>query len=150
MPGMFAMRFRLLIATLWVGSLWAIGYIVAPTLFASLNDQVLAGTIAGRLFHIEAWLSVCCAILLIVMLLPIHRDNDGKVRLLRLIMMMLVCTIAGYFVLHPFMADLRASMRVGNAMVSAARNQFMMLHGLSSLFYLIESVLGAVLILKIR
>ncbi|MGH8809748.1 MAG: DUF4149 domain-containing protein, partial [Noviherbaspirillum sp.] len=49
---MLVARARLLIATLWVGSLWAVGYLVAPTLFATLPDSVLAGTIAGRLFRV--------------------------------------------------------------------------------------------------
>src|SRR3954463_5613768 len=102
-------RFRLLIATLWVGSLWTIGYVVAPALFATLYDKVLAGTIAGNLFQIEAWLSIGCAIVLAGFLLPIQREDSTKIALLRLIAMMLICTIIGYFVLHPFMASLRAA-----------------------------------------
>jgi hypothetical protein len=30
--------------------LWAVGYLAAPTLFATLSDRVLAGTIAASLF----------------------------------------------------------------------------------------------------
>ncbi|HEX7634207.1 MAG TPA: DUF4149 domain-containing protein, partial [Noviherbaspirillum sp.] len=55
---MFSARARLLIATLWVGSLWTVGYLVAPTLFATLSDRALAGMIAGSIFRLEAWLSV--------------------------------------------------------------------------------------------
>ena len=39
-----------ILLTLWVGSLWAIGYIAAPTLFATLEDRALAGTLAGAMF----------------------------------------------------------------------------------------------------
>lgn len=50
--------------TLWAGSLWTICVIVAPTLFATLPERRLAGQVAARLFHIEAWLGVTVAILL--------------------------------------------------------------------------------------
>ena len=52
---MLATRARLLVAALWAGSLWTIGYVVAPTLFLSLHDNVLAGTIVGFLLRTEAW-----------------------------------------------------------------------------------------------
>lgn len=147
---MFVMRFRLLIATLWVGSLWTIGYVVAPTLFATLYDKVLAGTIAGRLFHTEAWLSVGCAIALAVTWWPVSCDDHRKMRLLYLIAAMLVCAVMSYFVPHPFMADLRASAGPAGIMASSAKRQFAVLHGISSVFYLIESLLGAGLIFKLR
>lgn len=147
---MLVVRLRLLIATLWVGSLWTIGYIVAPVLFATLFDRVLAGTIAGNLFRIEAWLSIGCAIGLLGFLWPVHTGNQEKLRLVRLVAAMLLCTVIGYFALHPFMAGLRAAAGPNGVMASNAKIQFGILHGVSSLFYLIESVLGVALILKLR
>jgi hypothetical protein len=147
---MLVARIQLLIATLWVGSLWTIGYIVAPTLFATLFDKVLAGTIAGNLFQIEAWLSVGSALVLTGFLLPIQREDSAKITLLRLIAMMLICSIIGYFVLHPFMASLRAAAGSAGVMSSDVKIQFGILHGVSSLFYLVESLLGVALILKLR
>ena len=38
--------------TLWVGGMWAIGYMVAPVLFSSLGDRQLAGLVAGKLFSL--------------------------------------------------------------------------------------------------
>ena len=49
------------VLTLWVGSLWTIGYLVAPALFALLSDRAVAGRIAGELFHIELWVTLACA-----------------------------------------------------------------------------------------
>ncbi|MCE2832533.1 MAG: DUF4149 domain-containing protein, partial [Oxalobacteraceae bacterium] len=46
---------RVLLVTFWVGSLWTVGYLAAPTLFATLPDRALAGSIAGSLFRVEAW-----------------------------------------------------------------------------------------------
>jgi hypothetical protein len=141
-------RLTLLIAAAWVGSLWTVGYIVAPTLFATLADRALAGTIAGRLFRIEAWISVACAgILLLLMLRDKARQPHFKACVI-LIGAMLLCTLIGHFGVQPFMAAIRES--AGGLASDEARARFGMLHGVSSVIYLVQSLLGAVLLLKIR
>ncbi len=148
---MLATRARLLIATLWVGSLWTIGYLVAPTLFSMLSDRVLAGTIAGKLFQIEAWLSVLSGITLMVLIsFSSDQNRNASKRLIWLVVAMLACTLIGYFSVHPFMAALREAAGPGGVMDSGARTQFGILHGVSSAFYLIQSLLGVVLILRVR
>ncbi|AMP09656.1 hypothetical protein CAter282_1885 [Collimonas arenae] len=150
---MFVVRFRLLIATMWVGSLWTIGGLVAPVLFTTLPDRVLAGTIAGNLFRIEAWLAVVCGLLLIMLFSYRTHDDSAPLRktLLRLTLLMLVCNVLGYFCLQPFMASLReAAALTGGVMSDGARTQFGILHGASSGIYLIQGLLGVGLILKLR
>jgi Domain of unknown function (DUF4149) len=58
---MLAVTARVL-AGLWAGSLWTICGVVAPTLFATLDDRRLAGDLAGRFFEIAAWLGVAFAL----------------------------------------------------------------------------------------
>jgi hypothetical protein len=140
-------RARLLIATLWVGSLWAIGYFAAPTLFATLYDRALAGTVAGSLFRTEAWASIACGLLLLGLNAWAKRGREGRVETL-LILSMLACTLVGYFCLQPFMAALRESAGPGGVMASDARTEFGALHGASMLIYLVGSLLGGALILK--
>jgi len=141
-----------LIVTLWVGSLWTIGYLVAPTLFATLADRALAGTIAGSLFRVEAWLSICCGVILIALLmLSVNGDEPAQRKTgLVLAAAMLACTLIGYFALHPFMAALRETAGPAGAMTSDARMQFGILHGVSSGIYLIQSLTGVALLFKIR
>jgi len=64
---------------------------------------------------------------------------------------MLVCVLVGYFALQPFMNALRlAAMNAGTDVGhSAYAARFGMLHGVSSLFYLIQSLLGVVLVWKL-
>jgi hypothetical protein len=149
---MLVMRVRLLVATLWVGSLWSVSWLVAPTLFATLSDKALAGTIAGSLFQVQAWVSVFCGILLIALISLCATDNDSKQRQSRLMLTgaMLACTVIGYFGLQPFMAELRASVGPGAIMAPNVRVQFAVLHAISGGLYFIQSLLGVVLILKIR
>jgi hypothetical protein len=149
---MFASRSRILVATLWVGSLWTIGYLVAPMLFSTLADKILAGSIAGQLFRIEAWLSVICATVLIG-LVAFGNSGDSPAQrqaVLAIVSAMLVCTLIGYFGLQPSMAALREAAGPGGVMDSDARMKFGILHGLSAGFFLIQSLLGIALILKIR
>ena len=144
-------RVRMLLVTLWVGSLWTIGYIVAPTLFAILSDRGLAGSIAGQLFRIEAWLSVASAIALIASLRWSKDEGDPKTGRQRvwIVLGMLACTLIGYFGLQPFMAALREA-AVGGVMDPEARSRFGLLHGVASAFYLVQSVLGGFLVWKLR
>jgi hypothetical protein len=145
-------RIRLPVTTLWIGSLWTIGYVVAPTLFATLPDRVLAGTIAGSLFRVEAWLSVACAVVLL--LLPSAQGDDAerqsgkRVRLL--VLAMLACTLVGYFGLQPFMAALREGAGAGGVMDADARMRFGILHGIASAIYLVQSLLGLALLARFR
>lgn len=149
---MIFQRLHLLIAALWVGSLWTIGYIVAPTLFATLSDRVLAGTIAGRLFRVEAWISVACAIMLLGLMWKNARPGDvlRYDRTVWVIAGMLLCTLIGYFFLQPFMSALREMAGPTGVMESSARLQFGILHGAASALYLVQSLLGVALILKAR
>lgn len=144
---MIATRLRLLVIALWVGSLWTIGYLVAPTLFVTLADRVLAGTVAGKLFRVEAWLSVAMALLAFALIAGSVVASRARTWVFRLIALMLGCTVIGYFGLQPMMASLREA-APGGVFSADARMQFGILHGVASGLYLIQSVLGIVLLLK--
>ncbi|MGF6755220.1 glucan phosphoethanolaminetransferase (alkaline phosphatase superfamily) [Paraburkholderia sp. GAS42] len=139
--------FRLLTVA-WVGSLFTIGYAVAPVLFASL-DRTTAGSVAAQLFRIEAVLGAVCGVLLLALgNVLVRRGGDAYRRLRWLTAAMLVCVLVGYFALQPFMEALRvAALNAGTDVGhSAYAARFGMLHGVSSLFYLVESLLGLALV----
>lgn len=139
------------ITALWVGSLWTVGYLVAPTLFATLTDRAQAGTIAGSMFRVEAWLSITCAVLLMVLLkacAPVVRGRQ-RVRASVLILSMLAATLVSHFGLQPLMAAMRETAGPGGVMNPDAKMHFGILHGISSAVYLIESLLGLALLLAL-
>jgi hypothetical protein len=41
--------------TFWIGGLWTTGFVVAPLLFAELDDRALAGTLAGAIFGVMSY-----------------------------------------------------------------------------------------------
>ena len=59
-------RFGLMIAALWWGSLTALGFVVVPMLFTYLPSPAAAGQMAARLFTAQTWLSIACAMLLLL------------------------------------------------------------------------------------
>ncbi|PMS19160.1 DUF4149 domain-containing protein [Trinickia dabaoshanensis] len=138
--------FRLLVL-IWVGSALTIGYLVAPTLFATLERSV-AGDVAARLFRFEAFIGVACGILSLTLCNVLVRRGASDYRKLRwLVVGMLLCVLIGYFGLQPFMDALRVQARAAGIdlanSVYAAR--FGMLHGISTLFYVVETLLGLAL-----
>ncbi len=141
---------RLLVAALWAGSLWAIGYLVAPTLFATLPDRVLAGAIAGSMFHAMAMLSLGCALAMVLLLWRATPGWDARRRhtALALVAAMTLCTVASHFGIQPLMAELKAGAGPGGVMESAAKSRFGMLHGISSVIYLVQSALAGWLVIK--
>lgn len=141
----------MLVATLWTGSLITVGYVVAPTLFATLSDRALAGTIAGTLFRTEAWLSLTCALIMALML-SAKKASVGaqRGRLLRIILAMAACTLIGYFGLQPMMANLRAAGAANGVMTADSRTMFGVLHGIAAVIFFAQSLLGLGLLLTIK
>ncbi|AFQ48575.1 membrane protein [Burkholderia sp. A9] len=142
--------FRLLSAV-WVGSLLTIGYAVAPVLFKML-ERMTAGSVAAQLFRIEAILGVVCGVLLLALSNQQVRRGSGDYRRVRwIVAAMVACVLVGYFALQPFMNALRvAAMDAGTDIANSPyASRFGMLHGVSSLFYLVESVLGLMLIWRL-
>jgi Domain of unknown function (DUF4149) len=141
-------RFFRLLTVVWVGSLLTIGYAVAPVLFTTL-DRSTAGSVAAQLFRIQGVIGVVCGVLLLGLANLLVRRGSGAYRRLRwLLAGMLVCVLVGYFALQPFMnairvAALEAGSDVGHSVYAT---RFGILHGVSSLFYLIESLLGLALV----
>jgi hypothetical protein len=146
---MWAARARLLVAALWAGSLWTIGYVVAPTLFLSLHDNALAGTVVGFLLRTEAWLSIGCAVILYAMVKMAPFEPARKRTLSMVIVGMLACALIIYVGLQPVMAQLREAAGAAGLKGTPEGRQFGILHGVSQLVYLVESVLAGVLLVKL-
>lgn len=129
--------------TAWVGSLWAIGYLAAPVLFYAQPDRQLAGLLAGELFVRVGYLGMICGGYLLIY----HFVQSGRAVLRKrtfwVIAGMLSISLLIQFCFQPVMSEIKASPDVMN---SASSAKFKMLHGISSIAYLIESLLGIYLV----
>jgi hypothetical protein len=61
-------RISILLAALWWGSLTGLGFVVVPMLFIHLPSPAAAGAMAAKLFTAQTWLSVACAMFLLLVL----------------------------------------------------------------------------------
>jgi len=139
-----------LLTTVWVGGLWAVGYLAVPVLFYAQPDKQLAGELAGQMFTLVGYLGMVCGGYLLI-----HRSViNGKVALRQplfwVVAAMLLFTLAIQYGIQPVMADLKAQALPALVSQSQFAGQFRMLHGVSSIIYLIESLLGAFLVIKTR
>lgn len=133
--------------TLWVGGLWAVGYLVAPSLFQQLaSNRALAGAIAGELFSLMAWVGIGCAAYLLLFVAARRGWSCFRSGAFWLVLLMLVVTLVGHFGIQPIMAQLKADALPREVMESVLRDRFARWHGVSSVLYLIQSVLGLLLV----
>lgn len=75
-PGAWKLRLAVAAAGLWWGSLLLLGALVVPMLFQHLPTPSLAGQMAARLFAAQTWVSVACA--MAVLLLLTRRPGDSE------------------------------------------------------------------------
>ena len=137
---MFQISEKILL-TIWVGGMWAIGYIVAPVLFQML-DKPVAGNVAGQLFSIVNYIGIFSAVALIINILVQQGFSLRHWQLWTLIIMLLVIII-GQFVLQPMMAELKAL-----GLTEENRSQFGRLHGVASVLFLMNSLAGLALVVS--
>lgn len=122
-----------MLAGLWAGHLLCVAGVAAPSAFAVL-ERTQAGHYVGRLFSLDAQISLAAALLLVMMERRLQSDS-GVARVLTpdllLPLAALLFTVAGYYGLQPLMEAARA----GQGALS-----FGALHGLSTLFFAAKSL----------
>ena len=118
-----------LLVTIWAGSLWTVCLIAAPTAFAVLPERRLAGLVVGRLFHIETWLGVGIAALLIAVLAASKALRAARITPKSTFVIILVTAalpLISQLVVVPLMDQARAANQMA---------QFGRLHGVSAVLF---------------
>jgi hypothetical protein len=141
----------LILITAWVGGLWAIGYLAAPALFYTLGEnRQLAGNLAGTMFTWVAYLGLFSGIYLMAHRVARFGLNAFKQMFFWAALVMLLLTLFGHFGVQPMIAQLKAQAMPADVMNSVFRDRFATWHGVASIAYLIESLLGLVLVFRAR
>ncbi|MBI5925521.1 MAG: DUF4149 domain-containing protein [Aquabacterium sp.] len=133
------LRFQAWLAATWMGVMLAVGGVAAPSLFMALERE-LAGKAAGRIFTLEAKLSLAFAIVLFMIERRRVRDlaESGQTTTvmtgnLLIILGALFLAIFGEFVMHPMIEAAKAG--------QPTQLSFGALHGVSSALYWLRAVL---------
>jgi len=140
----FFPRLERVLLTFWVGGLWAIGYIAVPSLFFTLDDRQLAGELAGQMLKSIQVIGLACGLLLLCGLF--YEIGRQFIRQWRcwLLLAMLLLTVLAVFIIQPMMVDLKAHGPILKGTELAA--EFGRLHGMASVLYLLNSIMGLALI----
>ena len=141
-------NFALILTTLWVGALWAIGCVAAPTLFYQLADRQLAGSLAGEMFTLVAYIGMFCGFYLLINRLIKFGVPAMKQGVFWLVLFMLLLTLAGHFGIAPIIAKLKADAMTSDVMHSVFADRFETWHGVASIAYALQGLLGLMLVLK--
>jgi hypothetical protein len=133
-------RVQLLLAALWGGLLLSIAGLVMPSAFAVL-ERSQAVLLAGRIFSLEAQISLGVALVLMMAERRMARDGAGPAASAEFLLPAgaLFSTVAGYYVLQPMMQA---------ALAGAPGPSAMALHGMSMGFFALKT--GLVLALAWR
>ena len=119
-------RFGLMIAALWWGSLTVLGFIIVPMLFAHLPSPAAAGQMAAKLFTAQTWLSIGCAMFLLL----IYNQKEAVVQDLRAQAAMKFIVTG---LLLAVLVEFGLSPRIVSARADGGNLKF--LHGLGSAMY---------------
>ena len=145
----FADGLALLALNAWVGVLWGIGYVAVQVLFQALPDKTLAGMLAGKMLTQVVYIGMASACYLLVYYLSTFGRAAFKQAVFWMVVVMLLLTMV-QFGIQPIMADLKAQALPAEVMKSAFAGSFRAWHGIASILYLLQSLLGAVLVLKTK
>ena len=130
-------RFPALFAALWWGSLGAIGFLAVPLLFVHLPTPAMAGAMAARLFAAQTWVSVCCALLLLLLSRP-----KGVVALYPWAQAAMLFIVGGML--------LALVSQYGVAPRIVARQDLRLWHTVGSVLYGLQWMCALVVLLKMR
>ena len=129
-------RMPVLAAALWWGSLSAVGFMVVPMLFANLATPAIAGAMAAKLFAAQTWVSVVCAL---VLLLASRRRAHSPVA--RRIMALVGWVLVGL--------ALALLVEYGVAPQIVARTQLKLWHSVGSVAYALQWICAAVVLWRL-
>lgn len=137
--------FERILLTLWIGGMWITGLVVAPTLFKNF-ERALAGDIAGRLFSMLSLIGIACAVLLLAVAVLRARRAVWRDWRAGVVLLMLVIILIGEFGVAARMRELK-ELLAASAAGSASLLEFQWLHRSASTLFLLNSVLGLVLVI---
>lgn len=126
------------VGALWIGGLWALGYAVAPWLFARL-PQMIAGALAGPLFALWEGLGLVFGAIVFIAV-----RRKGRIVWIRVAALTWALDAVFELIILPLMVYVRGGSHFGPS--SPEWSIFLGLHAVSAAVYLVEGILGLALI----
>lgn len=138
----YAAALQRVLTTAWVGGVWAVGFLVAPALFAILT-RADAGRVAATIFARLHLFGLIAGVVLIAFVFYERRGRAFRSRRFWLLTGMTLLTALNHFGIATAMQALRGP---GGAIAPSSAAEFGLLHGVSSAVYVAVAILGLWLI----
>jgi len=146
----FAESLYALAVAAWAGSLWTVGLLVAPVLFAVIEDRSLAGRVAGELVHYAAWVGLACAAWILLFRLARFGGGAFRQKATWIALLLAALVALGEFGVQPVLAALREQALTREIAESVFRQRFGTWHGVASVLYVIQCAVAVALVLTQR
>lgn len=129
---------------LWLGAILAVGYLAAPVVFTNLPDRQLAGLIAGEMFSVTTAITLVVGVILLGFSNWLVNRGYDSYRPIRWFVLVILLMAIGGSLMQMWLIDLKrlASIEGVSVMQSSYATPFARLHGVSSILFLLESVVG--------
>ncbi len=134
---------------IWAGSLWWM-IIVAKVLFDKIPSAFLAGIVAGQLFHYLSYFSLGMSVLIFLHLFKYHGWSSVKSSQFWLILLIAAIVLINFFGIQPTLEALKIDAQPKEVMESIFADRFAMWHGISSISFLVQTLLVTILMLRWR
>jgi len=118
--------------TFFVGSLWALGYIAVPVIFATLDDKTVAAGLAGRLFTVGGYVGLFVGALLLMLRTLRCGLKSGWI----------VALVVALGLMAVVQFGLQPAIVAAQAAGTTDTENFALLHRAASTLYLLVSVIG--------
>ncbi|MCW8844627.1 MAG: DUF4149 domain-containing protein [Gammaproteobacteria bacterium] len=128
-----------LVLTVWLGMIWSVGYLAAPILFETLDDRALAGLVAGKLFTTVAWVSLVAGPIMAFLIMATGERSRRRSLKLICVLLVMLSMVSVHWIFTPMMEGARLP-------DGTPGESFLMIHGASSVVYLLGSLIGLVLL----
>jgi uncharacterized protein DUF4149 len=135
------------VVTLWVGSLWMTGF-SASILFDTIADRQLAGHVAGRLFTTVSYIGMASGLYLLTQYFFENKIAGLKSSYFFVVFLMLLLVLIGHYGIQPLLAQMKVDALPADVMSSGYAGRFAAWHGVAGVIYLVECLLGVVLVLN--
>jgi hypothetical protein len=126
-------------AALWWGSLTTLGFFVVPMLFSKLATPAIAGNMAAQLFEVQTYVSVACAMLLLLL--------GGKKESNMAVVNVLTAYSASIFIVIGMLLALLVTFGVSPRIV--AREHLKLWHAVGSVMYLLQWLCASAVFFKL-
>lgn len=137
-----------IVLSLWVGGMWAIGFIAVVTLFKYSADKKLAGELAGHMFTAINMVGIFSILILLLMQLLQYGAKFLKQWRVWILLASLILISSTQFGLRPNMESLKSARDLGQISQTDFKKQFGSYHKISSSLYTVSCLLGLSLLVS--